>query len=288
MQNLKLVREFRKDVIKEDLPDCLYHYTSIEGFKGIIDKKEIWATSADSLHNDPTEITIAKTIARKILDEKDFSGKDELYNKCKESIENSDRSKEFQCICSFSEEENLLSQWRAYCPTGGVSIGFSMPRIGDNKQYLEIKDGLHHNDYYAHETYCYKCIYDLQEQEQKMRKLFDSLLERTENIGLLGGFFGKMIQTFSYTFKHKSFEEEKEWRLCCFALDDQLKYRTKHSMLIPYLPFLIVDHKDCSIIKKIMIGPSSDKEKLRKSVSSFLKDSRISVPVEVTDTPYQP
>jgi hypothetical protein len=120
-----------------------------------------------------------------------------------------------------------------------------------------------------------------------MRALFIFLLEQTECTGQLDSFFWNMIRAFSYSFKHKSFEEEKEWRLCCFPEDYQLKYRTKHSMLIPYLPFLIVDNNDHSIIRKIRIGPSRDKENLEKSVSLYLKDSRVSAKVEVTDTPYQ-
>lgn len=164
-----LIQEFRKQFIEEILPDVLYHYTSIEGFKGIIDSKEIWATAANHLLNDPTEITHAKEIALEILRKRksDFNGKGELYNNCKSAIESSDRSKKFRCICSFSEEGDLLSQWRAYCPKGGVSVGFSVPRISDNDKYLEIQDGSPHDNYYAHEAYIYKCIYDPKEQKEK-------------------------------------------------------------------------------------------------------------------------
>lgn len=283
-----LVAEFRKKHIVEKLPDVLYHYTSIEGFKGIIDSKEIWATAANHLLNDPTEITHAKEIALGILRKRksDFNGKETFYNNCKNAIENSDRSKDFQCICSFSEEGDLLSQWRAYCPKGGVSVGFSVPRISGNDKYLEIKDGSPHNNYYVHEVYIYKCIYDPKEQKEKINELINFSLKHADLH--VAGFFLKMIQTFSYSFKHKSFEEEKEWRLCYFPEDYQLKYRTKHSMLIPYLPCSIVDNNDRSIIRKIIIGPSRDKENLEKSVSLYLKDSRISASVEFTDTPYQP
>jgi len=289
LSRTNLVQEFGDQFIKENLPDVLYHYTSIEGFKGIIDDKEIRATAADYLLNDPTEITIAKTIALEILREreKDFKGKEELYDSCKKSVENSDSSKEFQCICSFSEEGDLLSQWRAYCPKGGVSIGFSVPKIGGNNQHLYTKEGSYHNRYYVHENYIYKCIYDPQEQRQRMKDLFDFVLKRTEDVRILKTFFWNMIRTFSYSFKHESFKEEKEWRLCCFTWsdDNQIKYRVKDSMLIPYLPFLAVENKDCSIIRSIKIGPSRNKEILKNSISSYLKDSDISI--SVTETPYQ-
>ena len=287
-----LVSEFRKQFIKEDLPNFLYHYTSIKAFKSIIDNKEIWATAANYLLNDPTEMTHAEKIALETLQKRknDFSGKNELYDKCKTIIEGGDDIKEYLFVFSFTEEEDLLSQWRGYCPKGGISIGFSVPKISENNQYLEIKNGSYYNNYYVHENYLYKCIYKEEEQRLKINQLFDFLLERTEDTRKLNGFFNKMLQTFSYSFKHESFGEESEWRLVCFLFtdDDQLKYRVKDSMLIPYLPFLIIDHNNESIISKIMIGPSRDKEKLRKCISSYLRDSRISASVKVTDTPYQP
>ena len=291
-----LVEEFRKQFITEDLPGFLYHYTSIENFKGIVDSQEIWATASDFLLNDPTEITIAKSIASKIFEErkKDFSGKKkELYEKCKTIIESSDTGKEYQFICSFTEEGDLLSQWRAYCPQGGVSVGFFVPKISQNDQYLEIKNSSLHNDYYVHENYIYKCIYDTQEQKQKINDLLDFLIEHADvGKGQLIGFFNIMIQTFSYSFKHKSFEEEREWRLCCFAFSDekQIKYRVKNSMLIPYLPFRIVDKENHSIISRIIVGPSRNKETLKSSILSYLNDSRITLSsqdIEVTQTPYQ-
>ena len=172
-ERLNLIEKFRSEFIKEDIPEFLYHYTSIEGFKGIIDSKEIWATAADYLFEDPSEITIAKSIAREIIEkcENDLNEKG-LLDICQKSIESSVISKEYQFISSFSEEGDLLSQWRAYCPKGGVSLGFTIPRISENDQYLYTKNGSYHDELYVHENYIYKCIYDIQEQKQKIIDLF--------------------------------------------------------------------------------------------------------------------
>ena len=282
-----LIQEFRRRFIEEDLPlGGLHHYTSIEGFKRIIDSKEIWATSANYLLNDPTETTHARKISLEILRERknDFKGKEKLYENCKSSIETSGRSKEFMCICSFSEEGDLLSQWRAYCPKGGVSIGFNIRKQEQVKYDTE--------ELKINEQYLYKCIYDPREQKQQINNLFDFLLKYADITKDLGGFFWKMIQTFSYSFKHESFKEEKEWRLCYFYSPDcnQLKYRTKYSMLIPCLPFSIFDDNGLSIISRIMIGPSRDKEKLSYPIWSYLNDSGVPLSpqkIKVTQTPYQ-
>jgi len=232
-----LVAEFREQYIREKLPAFLYHYTSIEGFKGIIDSKEIWATNAACIASDPSELTIAKNIALEILQEEEtgFKGRDELYHFCKNTIKNSDRSKEFMHICSFTEEKDLLSQWRAYCPNGGVSLCF------DTDPYTQRIDRL--SPPTINEQYLNECIYEHEQHEEIMRNLFDFLLKQPASStepesGFLKSFLSNMIKTFSYSFKHMSFKEEKEWRLCYFPPDnDSVRHRTKDSMLIPYLPF---------------------------------------------------
>jgi len=283
--NTDLVAPFRERYIKEELPAYLYHYAPIEGFKGIIDSKEIWATVAAYIASDPTELTIAKDIALEILEEEKgrFDGRDELYVFCKNRIENSDHSKDFKCICSFTEEKDLLSQWRAYCPNGGVSLCF------DTKAFVQEID--YSIPPTINEQYLYKCIYEHEQQKEIMRNLFIFLLEQPLpspefEMRKLKPFFISMIQTFSYSFKHASFKEEKEWRLCYFPPDESIRYRTKGSMLIPYISFSIEP-----AIRSVMIGPSRDKENLQKSVMSYLETSDfpgVSQRVEVTQTPYHP
>src|SRR5437868_12026730 len=48
--------------------DLLFHYTTAEGLKGIIEKNELWATSAYFL-NDSTEITYGCGLLKEVLDE---------------------------------------------------------------------------------------------------------------------------------------------------------------------------------------------------------------------------
>ena len=112
-RRLNLITAFRNQFISEDLPGSLYHYTSINNFKSIVGKNEVWATAAEDLDADPTEITIAKSIAQKVLKEReeDFYKKSELYAKCRTIIEHCDTHKEHQFVFSFTEEDDLQSQW---------------------------------------------------------------------------------------------------------------------------------------------------------------------------------
>jgi hypothetical protein len=67
-------------------------------------------------------------------------------------------------IGSLSEEHDLLSQWRSYCPDGGVSIGFV---FDDLRRIAE-----------AHGFRLMKCIYP----EARKQELLKELIEETSNM----------------------------------------------------------------------------------------------------------
>src|SRR5229473_173006 len=60
----------RESAAPEQTPPAalLFHYTTADGLKGIIEKNELWATSAYFL-NDSAEITYGCGLLREVLDE---------------------------------------------------------------------------------------------------------------------------------------------------------------------------------------------------------------------------
>src|SRR5207247_68058 len=63
-------------------------------------------------------------------------------------------------IASFSTKGNLLSQWRAYCPRGGYSIGFDGARLTQVfRKRGEFQFG--------------SVLYDRDAQEQKVRAVIE-------------------------------------------------------------------------------------------------------------------
>jgi hypothetical protein len=117
----------------------LFHYTNADGLKGIIEKNELWATSAYFL-NDSAEITygyglldeaLKDWISANPLPEESLSlglalklqkafGLDRLKRNVIEPI----------YLACFCEDDNLLSQWRAYGQSGGYSLAFNLPTRG--------------------------------------------------------------------------------------------------------------------------------------------------------------
>ena len=124
-------------------------------------------------------------------------------------------------IGSFSEEGDLLSQWRAYCPAvGGFSIGIPANHLqqlveSKNKSLSPISRSSDDHEFgrrpkakyqkmpslykLKNEFLFVKCIYDIEMQKQIAEELSGHNLED--------------IIKLCPIFKHPSFAEEKEWRI---------------------------------------------------------------------------
>src|SRR4051794_32982715 len=111
----------------ESIPERLYHYTSPAGLIGIVSSRTVWATVMHYL-NDAKEFQKAIEIAHGILYNTSADAADvaSVVQACAELDEALERvSRVHVCIFSLTEQKDLLSQWRGYCPAaGGYSIGF--------------------------------------------------------------------------------------------------------------------------------------------------------------------
>ena len=119
-------------------------------------------------------------------------------------------------VVSFSEEENLLSQWRAYCPNGGYSIAFSLTHL----RAVGNLQGF----------YVGRCEYEDELKKAIIESLVDTaLVEYRKELATHGNFpnrqpgwnsaEGRALQLYERSLayygpllKHHSFKEEKEWR----------------------------------------------------------------------------
>ena len=128
------------------LPPILYHYTDLNGLMGIINDKCLWATDIRYL-NDFSEMTYAfdfvseriksfmETIPsedrhrlglRTRLDD-EARTEYEFFEDLEKVITGIKRSPDnfTSFVCSFSKNDDRLSQWRGYSPSkGGYCIAF--------------------------------------------------------------------------------------------------------------------------------------------------------------------
>lgn len=239
----------------EKIPHILWHYTDIRGGFGVIENRELWATSFQHL-NDPHEFTYGIDIAVKTVLNFSWSVStnhpeilSSFANHCKEEALN---PKLPFYVCSLSEEQDSTHQWKNYANNGtGLSLGFLANE-------LPINDLIR----------CFKVIYDpaLQTAEaQKLCQEFDSLLSKVASTygnsphlkSILGNVLNdawQSIYLLSARFKHKSWSNENEWRLIVFEKDTNLKYRTRGTGIVPYTTICL--HPGVKSLKLLQLGPN--------------------------------
>ncbi len=241
-------------------PDILYHYTTREGLLGIIQKREIWAANIRYL-NDSSEFTAAVEVAKTVLDT--FPYDERKLNK--ESVIkgfyswlDSLKYQAESYVCSFSEDGDLLSQWRSYTKAGnGYAIGFDTAAL---RQLAKEQS-----------FFLEQCRYDEPAQKELIKSCFQAGIEclcatsevegnptaSAENI-----FAEKCLLPFLCSaplVKNRAFAEEREWRLVApfhGSKQSELFFRSGKSMLVPYHPFSLGEKGKELPIAKVIIGPS--------------------------------
>src|SRR5713226_3624475 len=143
----------------------LYHYTGQTGLLGIIGEKQIWATHTPYL-NDRREFMHAVDLVREEISELLTSSDHQtrtILQEMKDGISGIESMN--VCVCSFSEERDSLSQWRAYgSGTSGFAIGFPPDFLSEATE----KAG----------WYLAPCIYDPSDQRTLIRSLVEEVLEQ--------------------------------------------------------------------------------------------------------------
>lgn len=248
-------------------PKELYHYTSLDTLLGMINNQEIWMTHINFM-NDKHEYRHALHIINEMtLDSLD-------------SYKIKDIETRFDPFCSFSfsEDPNLLSQWRGYCSKNiGICLGFDPKILFTNNL-----------------SYLYKCVYDNDLKKEILQKItnisiqncFSSKSQEETNSILKNN--NSLTKIACATFKDKSFKEENEWRILDYANPETLQFRVGANTLIPYIK------KELNILDSLLsiwIGPSSFQKETAYSLKCFLnttciEKSRIDNIIKLSDIPF--
>ncbi len=289
-----------KEVLSQEPTKTLYHYTTQAGLLGILRDKHIWATHTQYL-NDAKEylhaidVVIAE-IVKRLADAVGDSHRI-LADMAKgvRGIESTN-----VCVCSFSEERDSLSQWRAY---GGSMSGYA---IGFNP--LHLAEMVRREEFYLA-----PCLYKAEEQivviKALVDKVFDRNMERLHNGETLisenreewinaaklilprGGDLVAFLHRYAPILKDKSFSEEKEWRIISRPLmctRERFGFRCGSSTLIPYYRVPIA-HSDLTLkLDEVVVGPTPHSEQSCRAVRSLLVSQDLeAVPVEPSAVPYR-
>lgn len=283
----------------------LYHYTSIEGFLGIISSKNLWASHCQYL-NDASEykhaLSFAEEISSKIYMNDDYNaGFGFILGKSIYSLP--EDSEVF--IASFSEEFDLLSQWRGYCPPNdGICIGFDKEIIKEfcdkNDFKLEkciYEEKLQINKIHELVEKCYKscpqhtitrdeynllnskdCVDFEIDYHEKIKKFSDCNDVFTK--------FNNALMEYAPLIKNSGFYEEKEWRIICKSPNTTIDFRKGKGYLIPFINLDLLNFSK-EIIKEIIIGPNVNERRCEESIKILLeRKGLVNVKIKHSTIPY--
>jgi hypothetical protein len=314
------------DVLNRPIPEKLWHYTSVQGFQGIVASKEIFAADVRFL-NDRTEFIHAREIATQVIAETDEYGTNAFpardYSKRAVDLAfdsgnlSADHLQVF--VASFSEAEDQLSQWRGYSQgSSGVSLAFNLTTLRPPAHVSTL-------------VMFAPCIYTTAEKKAILRNALTHFVDEAQgywNAGfeaadaiwragdpitgqaILDKITGSpqfktdltaaMVQTqgdllrVAALSKDESFHEEREWRLVFPVAKDKTtfknppRFRPANTTLIPYIahPFS-PDPAAALPLNDVILGPGSHIS-AGQAAHAFLKSRGIPVEPRESKVPYRP
>jgi hypothetical protein len=253
--------------------NILYHYTTLNGFKSIVENGFIWGSNFSYL-NDSTEMKYGKDMIKEIVNEKGFFQTGRYSEEAKSIVSGFLESLTYPAShaygACFSSHEDILGQWRGYGQ--GVAIGFDRFKL----QNFGISG-----------SFLTKVNYDPAKARTTLSLLLEAFLNETldhagnENYPLikeaLKYSFQAHLDREVVSIKHKAFSDEGEWRLSYFRFaflppndSPEIKFRNRDDMMIPYVE-LRPEHGGLLPIVSVRIGPVEKmKENLQFSVATLL------------------
>lgn len=288
---LNYTRDFFK-IFSPRYPGVLYHYTSGDTLKAILDKKNLRAGHIKYM-NDYTELASGRKIIIRAI-KKFFNGKrhqiianfkDEMiehFHAWDSLSEDGDIDLTYTIdnqvydihVVSLSELPDVLSQWRGYADNAkGYSIGLntkplqkcaSQPNCG---YFLGLSKVIYKD----------KDLEDaattlLNDWEVKVAKIKPPFKAEQEANWIRWNHLELAFALLASIFKQEGFREEKEWRLI-FSRKFQdytgLETYVKDSTLIPFISIPIGSQS--KIIKQIWCGPKQQNKENKNLLEGYSK-----------------
>jgi hypothetical protein len=255
----------------------LFHYSTLNGIQSILEERSLWFGHATSF-NDPLEIKYGQEILREELtkmmeSENDFELRSFL-NGILINISAFDLFIHHPFVACFCESGELLSQWRAYADQGGgYALGFRF----SSKTLISPSPG---DLSYTAPPVLRKVIYDENRQRNLVCEYLKSIIETSREAlkekrheaqaSIMAMQAVNLLLDMMLTFKHRAFDEEKEWRLIRATRRDfqpeNLQFRRSNNNLVPYRATYLFDKLEKQSdgiqyvfpLSSIVFGPSLD------------------------------
>ncbi|GAB2575479.1 hypothetical protein GCM10027034_02110 [Ramlibacter solisilvae] len=268
----------RLRLVPASFPDNVYHYTSLEGFMGIVRSRSLWMTEFAYL-NDRREVRYGlDMLLDTVNDMRATASREDVRDLLSAWGDKLGGSKNRVCITSFSGDDDSLSQWRAYGP---IAIGFPVHRLSlhvDQSwlQPVEYDPSIQRKlvQIYVHHLVS---AFEADTDGNRLERIRD-VYHRSDRLLELAVFF-----------KNPAFRSENEYRLAYIDYPEvrsslgiegpPRSFRPARGRIVPYVPSTEVlrsKHRYFPLeISEVVLGPESD-ELLEQGVCEFLAEYSLS------------
>jgi hypothetical protein len=256
-------------------PETIYHYTSLEGFIGIVNSRSVWMTEFAYL-NDRREVRYGLDLLLDTVNDLTVTAtREDVRSLLSVWADKLGGSRNRVCITAFSGDDDSLSQWRAYGP---IAVGFPVSPLSlhvdqSRLQPVEYDPTIQKKlvQIYVHHLVA---AFEADIDGDRLERLPD-VYHKSDRLLELAVFF-----------KDPAFRSENEYRLVYIDYPDVLSslgmespprsFRAARNRIVPYVPSTDVlrsKHRDFALeISEVVLGPESD-ELLEQGVREFLMEN---------------
>jgi hypothetical protein len=250
-------------------PSIVYHYTTMEGFLGIVGTRTLRATHL-FFQNDASEFDAAREHARAALAAFALrSGPSKLRKELRSVLARLRRRSPARVHSfSFSRLGDDLNLWRTYARGGGAAIGLPRRELESHAAELGIRFG--------------RCEYEMPRRRDWTADLVEAAVRAMREESAARPRAWTLVDEIEFQLdyqgslvKNPTFRSEQEWR--CVAFPDAMarpmpeRFRTHGGRLVPYVEIRLPARKSFWRKARILLSPEASDELELRAVRRFLE-----------------
>ncbi len=257
----------------------LHHYTSVESFVSIIDSAELWASHIRYQNDTSEQRLMWDNVRARIRARLEAATEGEPSPLLPfQLLADAPPELDLYILCFSEDGGDSLSQWRGYGRSAGVSIGFDPSEL--KKRCSAFTKAMSHNQPspmgWAFLNLVHYIEPDGDERSKQITDIFVDNPNPTEHEDRFSQseVFCRRVSLSASNLKHKAFQEEKEWRIAIFDVPAaSVRFRTRGSMMIPYVPFCLGrGESEWPLIQRVTVGPSPHQIETIAAIKKRLDD----------------
>lgn len=291
----------------------VYHYTNGPGLIGIANNKTLWATHLGFMNDSMEYIEATKLISRMSMSRQQPGNLSQPA--ALSMIKLAEATGFIQAdhyypwfVTCFSECADDLAQWRGYSAgETKFALAFELNHLADLVRHQTQPD---EHGRFMYRMYLAPVTYKDEEKHKIINMILDFICDQypkdeadakpdDQEIYMSNwlSWYASYASMITPVMKNKAFEQEREWRLIMMPIYRPIKYRSRRTMLTPYLEFDIEcepfksdldDQAWAHPIRECWIGPSPHMDQNRFAARNLLAGANIGGPkMELSRVPYR-